>query len=97
MVVNDVISHDRIECITSSGRVLDDVDPYNVESVIPRDEFSVLMIVRGSEFKGKLCELLKKDSKRELVAVRLLPDKEEVLKLGYDDVCEMTGDITEYL
>ena len=97
VIVNDVISPDRIECITTSGRVLDDIDPYDVESVIPRDEYSVLMIVRGSEFKGKLCELLKKDSKRELVAVRLLPEKEEVLKLSYDDVCEMTGDITEYL
>ena len=96
VIVNDVLSYDQIECVTSSGRILDDIDPYDVETVIPKDEMSVVMIVRGSEFKGKVGELLRKDAKREVVAVRLLPDKDEVLKFGYDDVCEVTGDITEF-
>ena len=96
VIVTDVLSNDQIECVTSSGQILDNIDPHDVETVIPKDDTSVLMIVRGSEFKGKIGELLRKDPKREVVVIRVLPDKEEVLKLGYDDVCEVTGDITEF-
>lgn len=98
VVVNDVISPERIECMTESGRILDDIDPYDVETVIPKDDMALVMIVRGpNEHRGKVAEILKRDTKRELAAIRILPDKEEVLKLYYDDICEVTGDISEYL
>ena len=96
VIVNDVVSYDQIECVTKSGKVLDNIDPYDVETVIPKEELSIVMIVRGSDFKGKVAELLKTDFKREMLAVRLLPDKDEVLKLSFDDVCEMTGDVADF-
>ena len=96
VIVNDVVSYDQIECVTKSGKVLDNIDPYDVETVIPKEELSIVMIVRGSDFKGKVAELLKTDFKREMIAVRLLPDKEKIEKLSFDDVCEMTGDVADF-
>ena len=96
VIVNDVLSNNQIECVTNSGQILDNIDPHDVETVIPKDEMSIVMIVRGSEFNGKVGELLRKDPEREVVEVTLLPDKDEILKFGYDDVCEVTGDITEF-
>jgi G patch domain/KOW motif-containing protein len=95
VIVNEVISPDRIECLTDSGRILDDIDPYDVETVVPKDDLGIVMIVRGSEHTGKIAQVLRKDSKRALAAVQLLPDKEEVIKVDFDDICELTGDISE--
>merc|ERR1711983_175973 len=41
VIVNDVVSYDQIECVTKSGKVLDNVDPYDVETVIPKEELSI--------------------------------------------------------
>merc|ERR1712150_471627 len=32
VIVNDVVSYDQIECVTKSGKVLDNIDPYDVAS-----------------------------------------------------------------
>ena len=96
VIVNDVISHDKIECVTSSGKILDNVDPGNVETVIPKYDYALVMIVR-LEHKGKIAELVRKDTKRESVTVRTVQtEKEIVLDLGYDDVCELTGVEEDY-
>ena len=63
MIVNDILSNDQIECVTSSGQILDNIDPNDVETVIPKDEMSIVMIVNGSDFKGNVGELLRKDPK----------------------------------
>ncbi len=92
VVVNDVISPERVEVVTNSGRVLD-LDPYDLETVIPKSDFALIMIVkRSSEHLGKIAELLRKDPKKEQVAIRILPDKEIVLSLDYDDICELADD-----
>ena len=97
VIVTDVISHDRIEVVTDSKRVLDDIDPYDVETVIPKEEFSLIMIVnKNSEHKEKIAEMLRKDSRKGIATVRILPDKEEVLNLSYDDICEVIDNPDDY-
>jgi len=95
VVVNDVISHDTIECITPSGKILDNVDPYDVETVIPKNEDSLVLIV-NTKHQGKVAKLLGKDAKKEMVTVQTWPDQEHVLSLGYDGICELTGGEDNY-
>ena len=85
--VNDVISSELIQVVTDSGKILE-IDPEDVETVIPKNDFAKVMIVR-KEHKGQIAEMLRKDSRNEKVTVRILPDKEEVLELRYDYICQL--------
>lgn len=93
VIVNDVLSFDQIEVLTDSGRILDNIDPYDVETVIPKSEYSLIMIVKkSSEHVGKVAEMLRKDTRKESATIRILPDKEIVLNMNYDDICELADD-----
>jgi len=85
--VNDVLSAELIQVITHSGKIVE-IDPEDVETVIPKEDFAKVMIVR-KEHKGQIAEILRKDSRNEKVTVRILPDKEEVLELRYDYICQL--------
>ena len=85
--VNDVISAELIQVVTNSGKIVE-IDPEDVETVIPKEDFAKVMIVR-KEHKGQIAEILRKDSRNEKVTVRILPDKEEVLELRYDYICQL--------
>ena len=85
--VNDVISSELIQVVTDSGKILE-IDPEDVETVIPKNDFAKVMIVR-KEHKGQIAEMLRKDSRNEKVTVRILPDKDEVLELRYDYICQL--------
>ena len=85
--VNDVLSAELIQVITPSGKIVE-IDPEDVETVIPKEDFAKVMIVR-KEHKGQIAEILRKDSRNEKVTVRILPDKEEVLELRYDYICQL--------
>ena len=87
MDVNDVISSELIQVVTNSGKILE-IDPEDVETVIPKNDFAKVMIVR-KEHKGQIAEMLRKDSRNEKVTVRILPDKDEVLELRYDYICQL--------
>ena len=52
------------------------------------------MILSGSR-KGQVAELVAKDKRSCVAAVQTLPDKDEVLKLDFDDVCEYTGEVLD--
>ena len=49
------------------------------------------MIVRGSNC-GQLGEIVSRDKRSSRATVQILPDKEYVVKLDYDDICEFVGD-----
>ncbi len=94
VIVDDVVSADSCTCRTAGGRYLDDVHPKQLETLVPKSEGDVVMILVG-ERKGQLAEMLRRDKAACLAAVRLLPDRDELLKLSFDDICEYTGDMLE--
>lgn len=94
--VVDVVSQDSCVCKTDEGRVLDQVDPAMCETVVPKNDYGVVMIVRG-QHQGQVAEILRRDKRNLVAAVQVLPDKDQVLKVDYDDICEYTGDISYLL
>lgn len=43
--------------------------------------------------KKKVCEVIERDKERYTATVQILPDRDEVFQLDYDDICEYTGDV----
>ena len=58
---------------------------------MPKSDLALVMIVRGKQ-KGRLAEILGRDKHKSRAALQLLPDKDEVLEMDYDDICEYLGD-----
>ena len=54
---------------------------------VKKAEGSLVMILAG-EFKGQPGEMLWKDKKKCKAAVQVLPDKDDVVELDFDDLCE---------
>ncbi len=96
VIVEDVISPEEVVCRTERGRMLEGILSDDCETVVPKEDGGIIMIVKGDHC-GKIAEILRKDSKRAVAAVQVLPDKSEVLKMDYDDICQFVGDLTEYL
>ena len=93
VIVEDVSSHETCVVRLDSGAILDGVLNSKVETIIPKTADGVVMIVRGSN-RGQLAEILSRDKRSSRATVQVLPDKEEVLKLDYDDICEFVGDVS---
>ena len=93
-VVEDVPSNETCVVRLESGSILDGVLNSKVETIIPKSDAGIVMIVRGSN-RGQLAEILGRDKRSSRATVQLLPDKEEVLKLDYDDICEYVGDVSD--
>ena len=94
VVVEDVAAEDSCTVRTENGRIIDDVSPKQLETLIPKNIGGVVMILSGSR-KGQVAELVAKDKRSCVAAVQTLPDKDEVLKLDFDDVCEYTGEVLD--
>jgi G patch domain/KOW motif-containing protein len=95
VVIEDVATETSCTVRTEGGAILDDVHPKQMETVIPRSTGDVVMILSGRR-KGQVAELIDKDKKTCLASVQMLPDKDEVLKLDFDDVCEFAGEVMDY-
>ncbi len=95
MVVDDVVSLGRCTCRSESGAYLEGVKPKQLETVIPKKEGAVVMVLYG-KFKGRLAEVLGRDKAKCVAAVQILPDREEAAKLDFDDICEFAGDVPEF-
>lgn len=67
-----------------------------LETVIPREDNSHVMIVRGDS-KREIGQLLRRDRHREKVTVQLLNDRAVLLTLRYDDVCQYAGNVDHLL
>ena len=93
MVVIDVVSKTHCICRTEDGILLDSVSIAMLETVIPRTDPAYVMIVSGKR-KGLVGEVIERDRERYRATVQLLPDRDEIVQISYDDVCEYTGDIS---
>lgn len=91
-MVVDVVSKNHCICKTESGRLLENISISKLETVIPRSDPAYVMVVKGKR-KGQVCEVIERDKERYTATVQILPDRDEVFQLDYDDICEYTGDV----
>ncbi|XP_005112486.1 G-patch domain and KOW motifs-containing protein [Aplysia californica] len=92
VVVVDVPFPGSCICRTDDGKVVEGVSQSSVETVIPRSDDAHVAIVSGSH-RGQIGRIMKRDKDRCLALVQLLSDRDTVLKLLYDDICEYLGDV----
>ena len=55
-----------------------------------------IKITGGSRYRGHLGRILNKDKKKETVNVQLLENRDQVLTISYDDVCEYIGRVEDH-
>jgi len=90
MVVVDVTSPEFCDCRTDEGKLVEDVRTDRVESVVPKTEAELVMVVRG-EGKGQLGNIVSRNKEKYLAIVQLLM-AEEVVSTDYDSICQYVGD-----
>ncbi|XP_071118672.1 G-patch domain and KOW motifs-containing protein-like [Haliotis cracherodii] len=94
VIVLDVISEDNCVCRTEEGRVLEGLSQSSLETVIPKHDHAHALIVSG-KYRGQIGEVVKRSKEKCEALLQLLSDRDIVLKLGYDDICEYVGDIEQ--
>ncbi|XP_067678697.1 G-patch domain and KOW motifs-containing protein-like [Haliotis asinina] len=94
VIVVDVVSVDNCVCRTEEGRVLEGLSQSSLETVIPKHDHAHALIVSG-KYKGQIGEVVKRSKEKCEALLQLLSDRDTVLKLGYDDICEYVGDIDQ--
>lgn len=95
MIVEDVLTPTQCLCKTESNHILEDVHTKMLETVIPRTEKSCVMVVQGKH-KGQIGVVLNRDKANCIATVQLLSDREKLLKLSYDIICEYLGDVSHF-
>ncbi|KAK3608339.1 hypothetical protein CHS0354_030794 [Potamilus streckersoni] len=93
VIVEDVLDKDRCVCKTEDGKVLD-IPQSMMETVIPKSEPAHVVIVSGKH-RGQVAEIIEKDRRKCEALVQLLSDRDQVLRLDFDSICEFVGNIHE--
>ena len=87
VVISDVLTSNKCCCKTSDDRLLEDIDIKMLETVIPRNKDSNVMVLEG-KYRKQLAVIVDKDKDRNEAEVQLLSDKRKVIKLNFDFICE---------
>ncbi|KAK4329608.1 hypothetical protein Pmani_000082 [Petrolisthes manimaculis] len=87
VVVRSVVTAERCECETEDGKLLLEVHPAWLETVIPKVPPHLVMIVRGHN-KGQVARILQLHKEQEKASLQLLEEETTLLKLHYDDISE---------
>lgn len=87
VIVQSVETAECCECVTEEGKVLKQVHPAWLETVIPKVHPQIVMIVRGQQ-KGQKGRILQLHREQEKASVQFLEDPTVIVKFHYDDVCE---------
>ncbi|XP_018580756.2 G-patch domain and KOW motifs-containing protein [Scleropages formosus] len=90
MTVEDVLTPDTCVCRTDDGRLLDDVKQTMLETMVPKSENDLIMVVLG-EHRGQLGRILQRDKQRCRAMVQLDRHEDKVFTLDYDSICHYVG------
>ncbi|XP_076067509.1 uncharacterized protein LOC143040362 isoform X1 [Oratosquilla oratoria] len=88
VVVLNVLTAENCECVTEEGKVLRDINPTWLETVIPKTYPWLVQVVQGKH-KGLVGRILEQHKEQEKASVQVLDDETVILKLHYDDICEI--------
>lgn len=72
-------------------KYVSDVHQNLLETVVPQEEGSRLLVVSG-EHKGQRVRLLKRSREAQVAVVQFMSDLSQVAKLSFDDVSQYVGD-----
>jgi len=100
VVIEDVLDRKgNCTCRTESGKILDDLCESMLETVIPKSTGASYVMITShgkNEHDGKLARILEKDKAKSRAFLQLIEDREIVVDLSFDDICEYTGDVENY-
>ncbi|VDP79097.1 unnamed protein product [Echinostoma caproni] len=89
LTVLHVQENGRCQCRTDSGRVLEDVNPKYLQTVVPHSNNVKVMIVDGPR-AGEMARLMNQDPKRDEIDLRTRAGT--MIQLSYDQVCAVSND-----
>lgn len=87
VTIQDVLTPETCNCVTDQGEKLDEVRVGMLETVVPREKGSKVMILKG-EYKREIGKLIERDRDEQKVTVQLISDPLVVGRFDFDDVCE---------
>merc|ERR1719219_1400171 len=94
MEVIDVVTNDSCDCRTDEGKLLQDVRTDKLETLIPKAEGGVVMVVRG-EHSGQVGRIVAREKSRCRATVELVLT-DEGLNTDYDNICQYLGPVPDY-
>ena len=94
VTVMDMVSVDSAVCRTDDGRVLDGLSHSQLETVIPKSDTAHVMLCAGRH-KGQLGKIIKKEKAACKALVQLLVDRDLVVNVEFDDICDYVGSIDD--
>ncbi|XP_029464057.1 G-patch domain and KOW motifs-containing protein [Rhinatrema bivittatum] len=91
MTIEAVLMPYTCVCRTEDGQILYDIKESMLETVIPKEEDSWIMVVLGPQ-RGQIGRILHRNKEKTRVLVQLQSDEVNVLKLDFDAVCHYIGE-----
>ncbi|XP_063952875.1 G-patch domain and KOW motifs-containing protein-like [Lytechinus pictus] len=88
----DVITRDTCTCQTDDARFIEDIHQSMLETLIPKTDPGYIMVVSG-KYKGQIGTVLKRDKANCQASVQLLRERDRIIKMDYDIICEFAGNI----
>lgn len=85
--VMSVLTAVSCECRTEEGKVLRDVPPSCLETVIPKQQPRLVLVLRG-QLSGQVAVILEQHKLDQEASVQLLDDRSVIARLGYEDICQ---------
>ena len=95
VVIVDVPFPGFCVCKTVDNKVIPDVPQSSLETVIPRADDAYVAIVSGANM-GQIGKVMKRDKDRCMALVQLLSDRDVVLRLQFDEICEYIGNVHDH-
>ncbi|CAG0912563.1 unnamed protein product [Notodromas monacha] len=85
LLIEDVPSPDYCVCRTEDRKILDDVKPKYLETVVPRHSGDRVMVVTGKH-RGRLGSIVELDRESLIAFVQI--EHGSIAKLSYDEICQ---------
>ncbi|KAK6990314.1 G patch domain and KOW motifs-containing protein [Biomphalaria glabrata] len=91
-VIIDVPSAGTCMCRTEEGRVLENIHQSSLETIVPKEDNAYIAVVSGTH-RGQIGQIIKRHKDKCIAVVQLLTDRDNLLKLHYDEICQYVGNV----
>ncbi|CAL1538698.1 unnamed protein product [Lymnaea stagnalis] len=92
VVIIDVPSSGICMCKTEDGKVIENLLQTQLETVIPKNDRAYVAVVSGSH-RGQIGQIIKRQKNDCTAVLQLLSDRDNLLTLHYDNICEYVGNV----
>ena len=88
VAIQEVLTPNNCNCVTDRGEKLEEIESRMLETVVPRELGSKVMILDG-EYKREIGKIVDRNRDKHEATVQLVSDPLIITKLHFDDVCEI--------